>query len=73
MYEKAPFSAIGSIFSNGPSFYNTDGPANRMPTNIDETTDHFISTFLHKTSKTECKILVILSMEYNCKNIAPFP
>lgn len=30
MYEKAPFSAIGSIFSNDPSFYNTDGPPNRV-------------------------------------------
>lgn len=44
-----------------------------MPTNIAETTDHFISTFLHKTSKTEYYTLDILSMEYNCKNIAPFP
>lgn len=26
--EKASLSAIGSIFTNGPNFYNTDGPAN---------------------------------------------
>lgn len=46
-----------------------------IPTNIDETADHFISTFLNKTSKTEYyrKYWIYLSMEYNCKNIAPFP